>query len=206
MPDAVRTSLSNTKSIAEARKWKRIELPSLTACALAILSALLLTISFPDFNLWPLAWISLIPLLVAIARRPLAVPSFLIGWLTGSIFFYASCYWLTFSMINYGGLPSLLAYVLLIPGAATLGLFPGIFASLLSLLLRTTRTKTLLLAPFIWIVCEWPRLEVTGQLWNAIRKPASLQTFSHSIGKMGRRLCRRLLHRASECGHRFCVS
>src|SRR4030095_9944524 len=30
------------------------------------------------------------------------------------------------------------------------------------------RSKGVLLAPFIWVACEWARLGVTGQLWNAL--------------------------------------
>ncbi len=31
-------------------------------------------------------------------------------------------------MIHYGGLPTVLAYLLLIPGAVVVGIFPGLFA------------------------------------------------------------------------------
>src|ERR1700704_3029282 len=62
------------------------------ACSLALVSALLLVLSFPDFNLWPLAWIGLVPLVVTITRSPVPWRSFLLGWLMGSVFFYASCY------------------------------------------------------------------------------------------------------------------
>ena len=47
----------------------------------------------------------------------------ILGWVTGSVFFYASCYWLTYSMIHYGGLPVIVAYLLLIPGALIVGVF-----------------------------------------------------------------------------------
>src|SRR5215216_3161415 len=134
----------------------------------AAASTLLLIFSFPNFELYPLAWIALVPLLIVIARRPSPLPAFILGWATGSVFFYATCYWLTYSMIHYGGLPTLLAYLLLIPGALVVGIFHGIFAWLVALAIRRWGYMTLLLAPVFWAALEWVRLGVTGQLWNAL--------------------------------------
>lgn len=136
--------------------------------AAAALSAILLTLSFPNFDFWPLAWIGLVPLLLVLCRRPAPINSLLLGWFAGTIFFYSSCYWLTFSMIEYGGLPAVVAYLLLLPAALVVGIFPGLFALTLSLTIKQWKTKALLLAPFFWIAFEWLRLSITGQLWNAI--------------------------------------
>src|SRR5919199_6786878 len=99
-------------------------------------STLLLIFSFPNFELYFLAWIALVPLLVVIARRPSPIRAFFLGWATGSVFFYATCYWLTYSMIHYGGVPAPLAYLLLIPGALVIGVFPGLFAFLVALAIQ----------------------------------------------------------------------
>ena len=131
-------------------------------------STLLLIFSFPNFELYPLAWIALVPLLIAIARRPSPLSAFILGWATGSAFFYVTCYWLTYSMIHYGGLPTVLAYLLLVPAAAVIGIFPGIFAWLLALAIRQWGYMALLLAPVFWTALEWVRLGVSGQLWNAL--------------------------------------
>ncbi|MDQ2936206.1 MAG: apolipoprotein N-acyltransferase [Acidobacteriota bacterium] len=146
----------------------RSEAPSLTDCGLAVTSAVLLILSFPDFNLWPLAWLGLVPLLVVVARSPQPWQTFLLGWLFGSIFFYGSCYWLTYSMIHFGGIPLLLAYVLLAPGAVLLGIFPGFFTILLSRSIRRWGPTALFVAPIFWCALEWGRLQITGQLWNAV--------------------------------------
>ncbi len=131
-------------------------------------TTLLLIFSFPNFELYYLAWIALVPLLVAIARRPSPRSAFILGWAAGSVFFYASCYWLTYSMIHYGGLPTLLAYVLLIPGALVVGVFPGLFALLFALAIQKWGHIAVLLAPVFWTALELIRLSVTGQLWNAL--------------------------------------
>jgi apolipoprotein N-acyltransferase len=134
----------------------------------AAASAILLILSFPNFEYHLLAWIGLVPLLVVIARRPSPLRAFILGWAVGSVFFYVTCYWLTYSMIHYGGLPTVLAYLLLIPGAVVVGIFHGLFAALLALVIQKWGRMTILLAPIFWITFEWLRLEITGQLWNAL--------------------------------------
>ena len=134
----------------------------------AAASALLLILSFPNFEYYLLAWIGLVPLLVVIARRPSATRAFILGWAVGSVFFYVTCYWLSYSMIHYGGLPTALAYLLLIPGAIVVGIFHGLFALLVALAIQKWGRMALLLAPIFWTAFEWVRLGVTGQLWNAL--------------------------------------
>ncbi|MEP6820130.1 MAG: apolipoprotein N-acyltransferase [bacterium] len=146
----------------------RSEAPSLADCGVALISAALLIVSFPDFNLWPLAWIALVPLLLVVARRPRPLRCFYLGWLFGTVFFYGSCYWLTYSMIHTGGISPWLAFPLLVPGAILVGIFPAVFVVLLTRAIRSWGTAALFLAPLLWPASEWGRLEITGQLWNAI--------------------------------------
>jgi len=134
----------------------------------AIASSVLLVLSFPNSGYWPLAWFALVPLLVVVGLRPTPRRSFLLGWLTGAVFFYGSCYWLTFSMIHYGGIPRWAAYLLLAPAPIFVGLFPGVFALVLARAIRSWGAKALFLAPFVWSSLELGRLALTGQLWNAI--------------------------------------
>lgn len=134
----------------------------------AAATALLLIFAFPNFEYYLLAWIALVPLLVAIANRPAPLRAFILGWAAGSVFFYVTCYWLTYSMIHYGGLPAPLAYVLLIPSALVIGTFHGLFASLIALAIQKWGRTAVLLAPVFWTALEWVRLGVTGQLWNAL--------------------------------------
>ena len=146
----------------------RSESPSLADCGVALMSAALLIVSFPDFNLWPLAWIALIPLLLVVARRPRPLRGFYLGWLFGTVFFYGSCYWLTYSVIHTGGISPWVAFPLLVPGAVLVGLFPAVFFLVLARVIRKWGSGALFVAPLLWPALEWARLETTGQLWNAI--------------------------------------
>ena len=146
----------------------RADSPTLSEWLASLGTAILLALSFPNFDLFFLAWLGLVPLLIVIARRPAPIRAFMLGCVSGSVFFYSSCYWLTYSMIHYGGLPAPLAYILLVPGACVVGLFPGLFALIVSVLVRRWGYGGLAAAPFIWAACEWFRLGVSGQLWNAL--------------------------------------
>ncbi|HEY9286290.1 MAG TPA: apolipoprotein N-acyltransferase, partial [Pyrinomonadaceae bacterium] len=109
----------------------------------------------------------LVPLVLAAARaRP--AQAFALGWLWGALFFYGSCWWLTHSMIHYGGLPAPLAFALLLPVTIVVGVFPALWALLLARAAGRWGTRSLALAPFAWAALEWLRLAATGQLWNAV--------------------------------------
>jgi len=146
----------------------RAAVPTLAEAFCAITSALLLLLAFPDFGIWPLAWVALVPLLYQTVRSTRAAPSFVSGWMAGTLFFYASCHWLTYPMIRYAGFPAPLAYVLLLPVAAGGGTFFGLFTLALTRLCSRWGAAALLLAPVVWAACEWARLGVIGQLWNAV--------------------------------------
>ncbi|MBA2524785.1 MAG: apolipoprotein N-acyltransferase [Pyrinomonadaceae bacterium] len=174
MPDAASTTARESKARANENgesasathgRWKGSAFASAVA---AIASSGLLILAFPNSDYWPLAWLGLVPLLAVIALKPSPRRSFFLGWLTGAVFFYGSCYWLTYSMIHYGGIPRWAAYLLLAPVPIFVGLFPGFFAFVLARAIRAWGTRALFLAPLIWSALEWARLALTGQLWNAI--------------------------------------
>ena len=146
----------------------RVAAPSRIEWIGAALTTLLLIFSFPNFNLPVLAWFALIPLLITIACEPKPITAFILGWFTGTLFFYSTCYWLTYSMIHYGGLPPWLAYLLLVPGAVVIGLFPGLAMLATAISLKHWKALAIFFAPFFWVAGEWARLGVTGQLWNAL--------------------------------------
>jgi apolipoprotein N-acyltransferase len=142
--------------------------PTWSEWAAAGATALLLIFSFPNFELWYLAWVGLVPLLVMVAHRPSPLRALVLGSAAGTVFFYATCYWLTYSMINYGGVPSAVAYLLLFPAAIVVGIFPGLAIMLVALAIKRFGLGALLIAPVFWTAFEWVRLGVTGQLWNAL--------------------------------------
>ena len=147
----------------------KIKFPSLISSLLAIFSAILLILAFPDFEFWFLAYVALIPLFFAIEREKESFSkSFITGWIFGITFFTGTCWWLTFAPINYGGVPTILAYILLLGATSVVGLFPALFGGLLSLILKRFGTWGILSAPFLWTAIEFLRFWTTGNNWNAI--------------------------------------
>ncbi|MCW5955822.1 MAG: apolipoprotein N-acyltransferase [Pyrinomonadaceae bacterium] len=144
-------------------------LPGWKNALLALLSSILLILAFPDFDLWFLAWFALVPLMWAVEReRESAAKSFVLGWLFGTVFFFGTCWWLAYAPIHYAAFPPLLAYSLVLIACLGAGIFPGVFAAVLSVLLRRLGSRALLAAPFVWVFTEFLRYWITGNNWNAI--------------------------------------
>jgi len=152
------------------RIWKfiRTSIPSLPETSLVIGSALLTVLSFPNFDLWFLAWIGLVPLLFVVARATTSQRAFVAGWLWGTIFFYGTCWWLTYPMIHYARISAWLAYPLFLLPVIFVALFPGVACSLTARVINQFGSWAIVIAPLIWVSFEWLRYAITGQLWNAL--------------------------------------
>ncbi|MGD9628825.1 MAG: apolipoprotein N-acyltransferase [Pyrinomonadaceae bacterium] len=144
-------------------------LPGWKNALLALLSAVLLILAFPDFDYWFLAWFALAPLMWAVEREKESTSrSFVLGWIFGTAFFFGTCWWLTYAPITYAAFPPILAYFLLFCVCLVAGLFPAMFAGILSVLLRRFGSLSFLAAPFVWVFTEFLRYWVTGNNWNAL--------------------------------------
>lgn len=161
-------------------------LPSWTNVLLSIVAAILLILAFPDFEYWFLAWFALVPLMWAIERQKHCVTACsLLGWLFGTLFFFGTCWWLAYAPIHYAAFPSVLAYSLILIVCLGAGIFPGIFALILSVLLRRFGAKAFLAAPFVWVFSEFARYWITGNNWNAIGYSQAFNTSTLQLAALG---------------------
>lgn len=143
--------------------------PRRLSLVLALASAGLLILAFPDFEYWFLAWFALVPVMWAVEReKESVVKSFVVGFCFGTAFFFGTCWWLAYAPIHYAGFWPLLAYSLVFMACLGAGVFPGIFTAVISLLFRRFGSWGLLAAPFVWVVSEFARYWLTGNDWNAI--------------------------------------
>lgn len=157
----------------------RAKLPNPANVLLTVFAAILLILSFPDFDLWFLAWVALAPLFLAIEREKESFArSAVLGWLFGTTFFFGSCWWLTFSMITYGGIPTPGAYLLLFTIVAIVGLSSALFGGLFSLLLKRFGSYAVFAAPFLWTAVEFARYWLFFNNWNEI---AYSQAFTPAV-------------------------
>ena len=133
---------------------------------LACISGILLILSFPSFNLYPLAWISLIPLLIALQSTPTWKSAFLHGYLTGAIFFLGLIYWIALLYPFANIFLTTFACLLL---AGYLAVYFGIFSALLHGLPWKSGLPFIFIVPAIWIglewVCSW---FLTGFPWGSM--------------------------------------
>ena len=135
----------------------------------ALVSGTLLVLSFPKFEFSFLAWIALVPLLFVLTQtEPTLRRAFGLGWVTGFVFFFFSCNWITHSMIRYGGMNLVLAYAVAALFSAIIGLFPALFALATVRLQQVFGLWALGLAPLLWVATEWLRAIITGVTWNAL--------------------------------------
>ncbi len=174
MHDAVALSAPKTEPTARSLTMVRASLPTLAESLLASGSALCLVLSFPDFDLSFLAWFGLVPLILATSTTDKAFRAFLSGLLWGTIFFYGTCWWLTYPMIHYariphnGHIPAWLAYPILLLPVLLVAFFPALFCLLLFRIITRFGLAAIFTAPLIWASGEWVRYAITGQVWNAI--------------------------------------
>jgi apolipoprotein N-acyltransferase len=136
--------------------------------SLALLTGGLLTLAFPGWEISVLAWVALAPLMLAAGRERGAARAFGLGWVGGTLFFYASSWWLTYSPIHYADFSPLLAYALLLGPTLLCGAFVGLFALVVNVSVRRFGPNAMLAAPLVWVATEWLRYELTGIGWNFI--------------------------------------
>ena len=135
---------------------------------LASLSGALLVLSFPNFGHPIVAWLALAPLIWVIGSVSRWQAAWL-GLLTGTVHFLGTIYWIPSVMIEYGGLPAALAWLVYAAFALYLALFPCLFAVMLSLIVGRVGNLGMLLAPAVWVTTELGRMYLfTGFPWALI--------------------------------------
>jgi len=102
---------------------------------LSILSALLLILVFPRFNLTWLAPVALTPLLLSCARESRWKHRFLNGWIAGFLFWFGVCVWIQFVLEVHGGLGRAGGWATFVLFATLKGLHMALFATLAGFLM-----------------------------------------------------------------------
>jgi apolipoprotein N-acyltransferase len=159
------------------------------AWLLACLSGVLQVLIFPEPALYFLSWVALAPLIYAVLQcrnqdalltmvedgRWFAPASawqgFLLGYLSGVIWYLGSCYWVFHVMHYYGNLGAATSIVLLLMYSLYLALYHGLFGLLLALIARRRNgysLRALVFAPFAWVAVELARTYITGFPWDLL--------------------------------------
>ena len=142
--------------------------PLLNNILLTISSAILLTLAFPKYDMWILAWVGLIPLFFVVSRN-IRKRVFLWCWFSGSLFYFLTVNWITQTMTQYGGMPLWLSFMVLLLLSVYLGLYTGLFGYLIKLISDKTSIPLPVAAPLLWVSLEFLKAHlISGFPWASL--------------------------------------
>lgn len=121
---------------------------------LCLASAIMLIFSFPDHNLWFLAWFAFVPVFSALNNKT-NKQAFLLFFVTGIIFWSGTIYWL--AHVTLPGTVALIFY---------LALYFAVFGLIIRPFTKRSTPYALILIPSIWVLLEYLRgFLFTGFPW-----------------------------------------
>jgi apolipoprotein N-acyltransferase len=133
----------------------------------AALTGVLLVVAFPKADLWPIAFVALVPLLVVLRGAGWRAAAKL-GFATGLVFFVGSLYWVASTVVNYGGLPWVVAAGVLLLLAGYLSIFIAGFGAVVAVVGQRGAAFVLSTAA-AWVAFEFLRSHLfTGFPWNLL--------------------------------------
>lgn len=124
------------------------------------------TLAFAPYQFWPLAIISPLILLLLLHNRP-AKDAALIGYCWGLGQFGMGISWVHISIDTFGGMPKIASVFLMLLLVGYLAVYSALFGWALNRFFPASgRTRLLLGAPALWLICDWLRGWVmTGFPW-----------------------------------------
>jgi apolipoprotein N-acyltransferase len=145
-----------------------------TRLLLAVASGATLALSFPNYNLSLLAWISVgLLILASYGARPVLAP--LYGFVHALLFYPLCLTWIDVVVHQYGNVPPLMAAGLVLLIAVMFGVISAVFSWAVALASKKGPAFACTLAPFLWVALELirTRLPIIGFPWNLAGYAAS---------------------------------
>ncbi len=137
---------------------------------LSVVTAILLVVLFPNYDLAYLAPIALTPILIASARESRWGSRFGFGFTAGAIYWFGLCNWIQWTMEQHAGVSSSMAWFLFVLLCMVKALQMGIFAALAGALPQRWWTPPALAA--LWVSLEYTH-SWTGFEWLNLGNAAS---------------------------------
>jgi len=124
------TDSKSTPETAAADATRAPALPTLWGAAAAVLCGVCYFLAFPGIDLWPLGFIALVPLRLALLGQT-PKRAFWLGWLSGLTMISLGFYWMVDMMRQFSGFPTLICIAMLLIvnafQAGRMGLFAWLF-------------------------------------------------------------------------------
>src|SRR5258708_4495111 len=135
------------------------------AFGLATLSGCLWFLAVTPFDLYGLAWVAGVPMLLAVDRAPSFKQALLLGWWAGVVETGGGFYWLIELMQRFADFPSWAAALVLLLFCAARAIIFLLFTAIICGIRRRRRVPMTLLAPRFMVPCEpvVPQLVPFGQ-------------------------------------------
>lgn len=133
---------------------------------LAVFFGSLTTLAFAPYQIWPIAILSPLVLLLLIEKKT-PKQAALLGYSWGLGQFGFGISWVYVSIDTFGGMPTIAGLLLMLLLVAYLALYNGLFAWTLNRFFSTTHwSRFLFAAPALWLLSDWLRGWVmTGFPW-----------------------------------------
>ena len=131
----------------------------------AILSGVLLILSFPQYGWGFVAWFAFIPLLFALHRVTSIRKAMQLGFITGVVGYTGIIYWIAYVVVNYGYLPVYLGIIIMLLLACYLSIYFALFAA--GIVYFKKKIPLYIIAPVFWICLEYCKSQLlTGFPWE----------------------------------------
>jgi apolipoprotein N-acyltransferase len=131
----------------------------------ALLSGVLIFLSFPKFGTGVLAWFAFVPLLHAL-REKTPYQGFLAGFTSGFVAYIGIIYWIAYVVVNYGYLPLPVGIAAMLLLSAYLALYVALFAAGV-VYFQGRGVAPVIAAPLLWTCLEFARSHLfTGFPWE----------------------------------------
>lgn len=122
--------------------------------AVCIASGVLWFLSVADFDLWPLAWVAMVPTLFAIERASTVRRAILFCWVTGLVTSAGGFYWITHLLVRFAHLSWPVAIFACLLMCAYQALTFALFAWAVRRIRRSTALPMALVAPVVMVGFE----------------------------------------------------
>mgnify|MGYP000924751260 CR=1 FL=1 len=126
----------------------------------------MLTVIQPPISLFPVAYISLIPLFISLKRNDIR-HNFIMGFFAGTAAHLGQIYWVVIAMNRYGGIDIYTSVLIMLLLVLYLALYIGVFSASSLYLEDKLSIPLFFSAPFIWVLLEYFRgIFLTGFPWS----------------------------------------
>jgi len=135
---------------------------------LPILSGIMMVLCHSPVSFFPLAFISLVPLLVSLKEENPSY-NFKKGLISGVVSYLGLIYWVVVAMNRYGGLDIFTSIVIMLLLVLYMASYIAIFSYVITFLKWKYTFPIFLSAPFVWVFLEYIRgVFLTGFPWALI--------------------------------------